>query len=80
METEPIRGGGLGLGIILTSSDGITWTQRISGTSYEVSYGVTYGNGLFVTVGRVMESILTSSDGITWTQRISGTIRHISEE
>ena len=37
-------------GTILTSSDGTSWTQRNSGTS-EYLYGVTYGNGLFVTVG-----------------------------
>ncbi len=33
--------------------------------------GVTYGNGLFVTVGHV-GPILTSPDGITWTERTSG--------
>ena len=37
-------------GTILTSSDGTTWTERNSGTSNRL-YGVTYGNGLFVTVG-----------------------------
>ena len=38
-------------GTILTSSDGTSWTERTSGTSNNL-YGVTYGNGLFVTVGR----------------------------
>jgi hypothetical protein len=37
-------------GTILTSSDGVTWTQRTSGTSNRL-YGVTYGNGTFVAVG-----------------------------
>ena len=37
-------------GIILTSSDGISWTKRTSGTTKNL-YGVTYGNSTFVTVG-----------------------------
>ena len=37
-------------GIILTSSDGTTWDNRISGTTNNL-YGVTYGNSTFVTVG-----------------------------
>jgi len=58
-------------GTILTSSDGTTWTERTSGTS-EYLRGVTYGNGLFVTVGWE-GTILTSSDGTTWDNRTSGT-------
>ena len=50
-------------GTILTSSDGITWTERTSGTPIDL-YGVTFGNGLFVTVGE-SGTILTSPDGIT---------------
>ena len=37
-------------GAILTSPDGVTWTQRTSGTSRDLN-GVAYGNGLFVAVG-----------------------------
>jgi hypothetical protein len=37
-------------GTILTSPDGVTWTQRTSGTSNWLN-GVAYGNGLFVAVG-----------------------------
>ena len=37
-------------GTILTSSDGVSWTERSSGTSQDL-HGVTYGNGLFVAVG-----------------------------
>ena len=37
-------------GTILTSSDGSTWTSRISGTSQSLR-GITYGNSQFVTVG-----------------------------
>jgi hypothetical protein len=33
---------------------------------------VTYGNGLFVAVGR-FGTILTSPDGVSWTARTSGT-------
>jgi len=62
-------------GTILTSSDGITWTERTSGTPKEL-YGVTYGNGLFVTVG-FFGTILTSPDGITWTERTSGTSKYL---
>ena len=57
-------------GLINTSTDGIYWTERHTGT-YSILFGVTYGNGLFVTVGN--STILTSSDGISWTQRYSGT-------
>ena len=58
-------------GTILTSSDGTSWDNRTSGTSYGLQ-GVTYGNGTFVTVG-LTGTILTSSDGTTWTSRTSGT-------
>ena len=39
--------------------------------------GVTYGNGLFVTVSR-NGTILTSSDGNSWTQRTSGTSKNLN--
>ena len=61
-------------GIIFTSSDGNTWTKRNSGTS-KFLRGVTYGNGLFVTVGR--GTILPSTDGNSWTKRISGTSKYL---
>jgi hypothetical protein len=61
----------------LTSSDGITWTPRISGISEGLNC-VTFGNNLFVAAGQPHPSggngaIVTSSDGITWTLRSSGT-------
>ena len=58
-------------GIILTSPDGITWTQRTSGINTNL-LSITFGNNLFVAVGP--NCILTSADGITWTNRSSGTI------
>ena len=63
-------------GTILTSPDGISWTQRTSGSQQFDLYGLTYGNGLFVTVGE-SGSILTSPDGITWTERTSGTPKEL---
>ncbi len=58
-------------GVILTSPDGVTWTERVSGT-YDFLYEITYGNGAFVVVG-ADGIILTSPDGVTWTERVSGT-------
>ena len=63
--------------IVLTSTDGATWTQRTSPVATWGSlYGVTYGNGTFVAVGGFDNTstspfILTSPDGITWTERAS---------
>jgi len=54
-----------GSGIILSSTDGISWTQRTSAVARFV-YGVAYGNNKFVAVGGGGE-ILSSLDGITWT-------------
>ena len=67
-------------GIILTSSDGISWTKRTSGTTKNL-YGVTYGNSTFVTVGD-NGTILTSSDGTTWTNTSTNqrtTLRYFSK-
>ena len=61
-------------GAVLTSTDGITWTARDSGTDYGIS-GIAYGNGIFVAVGygrdpstgRSRMAILTSPNGVKWT-------------
>ena len=53
-------------GTILTSPDGTTWDNRTSGTSEEF-LGVTYGNGIFLTIG-LDGNILISPDGTTWTE------------
>ena len=63
-------------GAIITSTDGVTWTYRTSGTAYRLS-SVTYGNGTFVAVGwydagGTEAAIVTSTDGINWTSRTSG--------
>jgi UDP-3-O-[3-hydroxymyristoyl] glucosamine N-acyltransferase len=52
-------------GVILTSPDGNTWTQRTSPTT-QTLYGVTYGNGYWCAVG-AQSTICYSTDGINWT-------------
>jgi len=52
-------------GKIYTSTDGITWTSRVSGTT-EMLYSIAYGNGKYVISG--VNVILYSSDAITWTK------------
>jgi hypothetical protein len=59
-------------GIVLTSTDGANWIQRVPGTNNLDLYAVTYGTNGFVAVGgtRVSSSqpvIWTSPDGIAWT-------------
>ncbi len=63
-------------GTILTSPDGITWTQQQSGLTQRLS-GITWGGSQFVALGWGYEdfagyraTIITSPDGITWTKRI----------
>lgn len=57
-------------GTILTSPDGATWTQRVSGFPTRWLVGVGYGAGMWVVVGEA-GLILTSPDGVTWTARNS---------
>ncbi len=71
-----------GIYVILTSPDGIDWTQRALG--YPALNRVIYANGLFVAVGdyrpgpdRGPGLILTSPDGITWTKRTSPIYGHL---
>ena len=51
-------------GNILTSSDGATWTNTISGTNQSL-LGIAYGGGLFVAVG-ANGTVLYSSNGTVW--------------
>jgi hypothetical protein len=72
-------------GAILTSFDGINWTNRALATN-DALYGITYANNQFVAVGArcnyQMEpdhgAILTSPDAITWTSRDAGTTNLLS--
>lgn len=64
-------------GLILTSTDGATWTKQWSGTgSTDVASnlcGIGYnGTNLYVAVG-ASGTILTSPDAVTWTAKTSGT-------
>lgn len=57
--------------LILSSADGITWTERTNPKNVGL-FQVTYALGLFVAVGEpdgIDTYTLTSPDGITWTER-----------
>jgi hypothetical protein len=54
-------------GAIVTSSDGVYWVARNSGTN-EPLCDVAYGNGIFVAISR-FGTILTSPDAEVWTIR-----------
>jgi hypothetical protein len=58
-------------GTIYVSTNGLSWTQRNSGTVNNL-HGVTAGNGLLVAVGDG-GAIQTSPSGLIWTSRSSGT-------
>jgi hypothetical protein len=62
------RGTGGGSG----SAPGTIWTLRTSQVNNLDLYGVTYGNELFVAVGKD-GTILTSPDGVNWTVQTSPT-------
>ena len=57
-------------GTILTSSDGVTWTARTSGTSQPL-FAVARSASEFVAVGE-SGTLLDSSDGINWVAGTSG--------
>jgi protein associated with RNAse G/E len=52
-------------GRIMTSPDGINWTNRTSGTEYALS-AVTYGEGKYVAVGDFGTILSSADNGITW--------------
>lgn len=58
-------------GSVYTTTDGITWTSRTSGTASSLRT-ITYGGGIFV-YGGFGGVLATSTDGVTWTARTSGT-------
>ena len=63
-------------GTILTSTDAIRWTPRISGITNRLN-GVAYGSGQWVAVGS-NGAILISTDLTTWTPRISGVSDYVN--
>lgn len=56
--------------LILTSPDGLTWTQQISGTTGYPLIGVTHDGTQWIVVGAVGR-LLTSSDAVTWVNHTS---------
>ena len=72
-------------GTVLTSSNGLAWTQQPSGTKENLS-SFTYGNRTFVAAGTtyIHEDIWTnvisaSPDGINWTHRSIATTNELSQ-
>lgn len=58
-------------GDVVTSTDGLTWTQRTADTNLDL-LSVAFGNGIFLAVGE--DGVAnTSSDGITWTNQSTPT-------
>ena len=70
------------IGVLLSSDDGIAWTNRFSTSTSSSSpshFAVAYGNGIFVGVGYSSgllpsggEHTLTSTNGVNWTVVNSG--------
>ncbi len=70
---------------VMTSTDGITWTEQVTptdGDGFQTSSwrSVTFGNGLFVAVAddarfsvEPRTRVMTSPDGFTWTARTAAT-------
>ena len=57
-------------GTILTSPNGVDWTERDSKTNFEL-HSVIWGDGMFV-AGGDSGTIVTSEDGVKWVVRRSG--------
>ena len=57
-------------GNIVSTTDGVTYVKRVSGTTVNLLSGC-YGNSMFVVVGQ-NGVVLSSPDGVTWTLRTSG--------
>ena len=64
-------------GVILTSSNGSTWTQQQVTQGDEELNGLTYGNGIFVAVGWP-GTVMTSSNGTAWTPQQSGATSYLN--
>ena len=58
-------------GAISTSTNGITWTARTSGTT-DILFKGAWGNGLFFIGDGNGNNVYTSTNGITWTARSVG--------
>jgi hypothetical protein len=58
-------------GLILSSADGVQWTERLSGTNKPLK-ALAWNGFLLVAVGSG-GTLLTSPDGVVWTSRVTGT-------
>lgn len=54
-----------GSSVIVTSNDGVTWTQRSLPVSREWRDTI-YANGKFILIANNSDTVLYSSDGVTW--------------
>ena len=61
-----VGGSGNSNGVILTSSDGVTWSAQSKSGGNHVYRATTFGNSTFIIVGK-NGKILKSSDGSNWT-------------
>jgi len=52
-----------------TSTNGITWTQSSQTFSGGVSNQLTYGNGLFISMGLTKSFVYISTDGLIWSKK-----------
>ena len=61
-----------GNGVILSSTDGVTWTASASlGATISAPGEFAFGNGLYAApLGSGTAQVTTSSDGVTWTNRV----------
>jgi hypothetical protein len=66
----------VGNGVILTSSDGASWTSGTVGTDADNLQGVAYGGGVFIAAGYRRDTldtiIFSSTDGREWTSLDTG--------
>lgn len=61
-------------GFVMSSTDGISWTQRTASTASVPWQSVAYGNGVFVAVANSSGTrVMSSADGVTWTTRTAPT-------
>ena len=64
-------------GVIFTSNNGTSWTEKNSGISEDL-YEVDFGNNLHIVVGN-NGTILTSTNGTAWSSRSSGTSNNLKD-
>lgn len=66
-----------GVGGIMTSPDGVTWTPRTIPTPNPIN-AIAWSGTQFVAVGGAPGTVITSPDGITWTLRTSPTVNTLN--